>query len=87
MLTWALLAGDWNMRHLGYGLLIVGGLTQVAESYAQNSAKVTNVPFAQTDFGKIVAPVEAVLPFSLGWTLIIAGAGLVWLLPLVSKKG
>jgi hypothetical protein len=68
---------------IGWGLLIIGAFVQVAEGFAQADATLANVTFDQTAVGAIVAPAEKVLPISLGYTLIVAGALTLWALPLV----
>lgn len=71
------------MKQVGYLLLGGGAILQVSESMAKasvNSAQ-GNATFDQTPFGKIVAPIDSFLPVPLGWTLIILGAVIVWVLP------
>lgn len=71
--------------HVGYGLLAAGTILQVVEGFAHADAVLNNTNFSDSAVGKLVTPVEGFLPISLGWTLIVVGAGLVWILPMVSK--
>lgn len=73
-------------QKLGWGLIIVGVFVQVAEGFAQADATLANTTFDQTAVGAIVAPAEKMLPLSLGYTLIVAGALTLWALPLVGVK-
>lgn len=72
-----------NGRHLGYLLMVGGAIVQISEAVAKASANASqdNVTFDQTTFGKIVAPIDSVLPISLGWALIVTGAIIVWVVP------
>lgn len=71
---------------IGWGLIIVGGVLQVSEGFAHADATLNNLQFSETAIGSLVAPVEAKLPTSLGWTLLIVGAGVLWVLPYLQKK-
>lgn len=70
-------------KTIGWGLLILGGVTQVAEGFAHADAQLGGVTFDQTAIGAIVGPAETVLPLSMGYTLMIAGALTLWALPLL----
>lgn len=71
---------------IGWALLIVGAVTQIAEGFAHADATLGNVTFDQTAIGAIVGPAEKVLPFSVGYTLIAAGALTLWALPMLGVK-
>jgi hypothetical protein len=73
-------------KQIGWGLLIVGGILQVAEGFAQADATLGNVTYDQTAVGSIVAPIEKVLPIPLGYTLIVAGAIVLFALPALGVK-
>jgi hypothetical protein len=68
----------------GWGLIVLGIAVQVAESMAQSTATLNNTQFSASTIGKVVAPIEKYLPIQAGYSLIVAGAGVLWLLPLVS---
>jgi hypothetical protein len=65
------------MKQVAWGLVIVGGVLQMAESAAQASATLNNTLFSQSTIGSIVAPIEKYTPVSLGWTLLITGSVLL----------
>jgi hypothetical protein len=71
------------MKALGYGLLVGGAILQTAEIMAKQTTNAAQggQPFAETALGKFVAPIESKLPLSLGWTLVVIGAILVWVAP------
>lgn len=73
-------------KTIGWGLLIVGAITQVAEGFAHADAELGGVTFDQTAIGAIVGPAEKVLPVSVGYTLIVAGALTLWVLPALGVK-
>jgi hypothetical protein len=86
MLSWGGSAGGvMTLKHVGWTLLIGGAAIQVAEAIAQADATLNNLQFQDTSVGTIVAPLEKVLPLSLGWTLIATGAVLVWIVPHLQK--
>lgn len=62
------------MKTWGWGLVIVGGLLQAVETMQKANATVNNVPFNTTAYGKLIGPVEEVLPAPLGWSLVGIGA-------------
>jgi hypothetical protein len=70
---------------IGWGLIIVGGVIQVAEGFAHADATLNNIQFSETAIGSLVAPVESKLPVSVGYSLIILGAGILWVLPYIQK--
>jgi hypothetical protein len=72
-------------KQIGWAFLILGGTLQVAEGLAQADATLNGLQFNQTAIGSIVAPVEKVLPISMGWTVLLVGAALVWVVPWVEK--
>lgn len=74
-----------NRCGVGWSLVVLGIAVQIAESMAQSTATLNNTQFSASTIGKIVAPVEAFLPITLGYSLIVAGAGVLWVLPLVTK--
>lgn len=74
-------------ERIGWGLVILGGTIQIVEGFAHADATLNNIQYSETAIGGLLAPLEEKLPVSLGWTLLIAGAGVLWLVPLVSKKG
>lgn len=65
------------MNRLGWGLVIVGTVLQMAESAAKASATLNNVQFNTTTLGALVAPIEKITPLPLGWTLLISGAAVL----------
>jgi len=71
-------------QKVGWTMLISGGVLQVLEGFAHADATLNNVEYNQTAVGKLVAPVETMLPISLGWTLIVIGASLVRVLPRIA---
>jgi hypothetical protein len=73
------------MHRLGWTLLAIGAATQVAETMAHQEAALKELQFQDTKVGMIVAPIEGVLPISLGWTLIAIGAVILWVLPHLTK--
>lgn len=74
-----------NHKHVGWGLIVVGGLVQIAESSAQSSAALNNTQFSASQIGAIVTPIENYLPIQLGWTLVISGVLVLFVLPMISK--
>lgn len=70
---------------IGWGLIIFGAVLQVSEGLGQADATLNNIQYSETAIGKIVAPVEAKLPVSLGYSLLILGAGVLWVLPYLQK--
>lgn len=65
------------MNRLGWGLVIVGTVLQMAESTAQASATLNNVQFSTTTIGALVTPLEKFTPLPLGWTLLLLGGGVL----------
>lgn len=65
------------MSKVGIGLVVLGVLVQAAESAAKASCTLNNTLFATSTVGAIVAPIEQFTPLPLGWTLIIAGSGII----------
>lgn len=75
------------MSHkIGWGLLVTGAVLTVAEHMAQADATLNNVQFSETKLGQIVAPINAKLPMSLGLLLLVSGAAVLWLMPLIVKE-
>lgn len=66
------------MKKYGWGLLVVGGLLQIAETVQKADATVNNVTFDKTPIGSILVPIENVLPIPLGWSLVGAGAAILY---------
>lgn len=66
---------------VGWWLLIGGGALQLAEGVGQADATLNNLQFSDTAIGKVVDPFEKFLPIPLGWTLVIIGATLIWVIP------
>jgi hypothetical protein len=75
-----------NSKHVGWLLLVGGAVVQVAETMGQAQANLNGLQFQDTTVGTLVAPIEKVLPVSLGWTLIISGAVVLWILPHLGGK-
>ena len=78
-------SGGNSMKQAGWILLAGGAALEIAEIMAKsqtNSAQ-GNATFDQTALGKLVAPIEQVLPLSLGWSLIAMGAIIVWVIPYI----
>lgn len=71
------------MHRLGWVLIAGGTALQVAEimAKAQGNAALGGVIFEETAVGKVVAPIESHLPLPLGWTLVVAGVIIVWVIP------
>lgn len=74
---------NFSRENIGWGLVLVGGVLQIAEGLAQADATVANIQFNETAVGSLVDPIESKLPIPLGWSLIAAGAIILWLVPLV----
>jgi hypothetical protein len=70
---------------IGWGLILGGAGLQVIEGFAHADAQLNNIQFSETAVGKLVSPVEGKLPFSLGWTLLLSGAAVLWLIPLIKR--
>lgn len=78
--TWG--SGKGMEHHqFGYVLIAGGAVLQIAEAMAHSSATLNNITFPETPVGKMVAPLETILPLSVGWTLILAGVALCYVLP------
>jgi hypothetical protein len=75
-----------NRKTIGWGLLVVGAAVQILEGFGQADATLNNVSFDQTAAGALLAPIDNMLPVSLGYTMIIAGALVLWVAPLVGVK-
>ena len=73
------------MKTCGWLLLIGGLLVQAAETTARADAQLNNVNFNDSGFGKLVGPVEKVLPISFGWALTLTGAAVLWVVPLIKN--
>jgi hypothetical protein len=69
------------MHRLGWTLIAIGAATEVAEMVAKNDAALKNLQFQDTKVGMITAPIEKVLPVSLGLSMIIVGAAILWIMP------
>lgn len=73
-------------KTIGWGFLVIGAVVQVVEGLAQADATLNNTSFDQTAAGVILAPIDKMLPVSLGYTLMITGALVLWVAPLVGVK-
>jgi len=71
------------MKKVGWGLIIIGALVQASQAANQANAAVNNVSASDTNTGWL-AQANSYLPFPLGWSMMGVGAGLVWVVPLVS---
>ena len=67
-----------NKKTVGWGLVIGGGLLQVAEGLAHADAALNNLTYDETAIGSLVGGVENYLPVSLGWSMVIVGASILW---------
>lgn len=66
------------MKAWGWGLIVIGGLLQIVESTQKADATLNNVPFNTTGYGKLIGPLENVLPVPLGWSLLGTGAAILY---------
>lgn len=73
------------MKNWGWGFLITGGALQTVEGLAHADATLNNLNYNETAIGSLVDPIESMLPVSLGWTLIIIGASILWFVPWIKK--
>jgi hypothetical protein len=70
-----------NAKHAGWVLLVGGAAVQIAETMGKASAQLNGLQYQDSKIGAVVAPLEKILPLSLGWTMIMVGAALVWVVP------
>lgn len=66
------------MKSWGWGLVIFGGALQILETTQKATATLNNTTFDKTPIGKLIAPVENVLPLPLGWALLGTGAAVLY---------
>lgn len=71
-------------RHLGWALLITGGVLSLAEGLAIADSNVSGIPVSQSAIGKLEAAIPNPTPFQLGTLVLLAGASVLWIWPLVS---
>jgi len=73
-------------KEIGIIAIVIGGGLQIVESMEKSSSVLNGTNFNQTTIGSMLAPIENVLPFSLGWTIVLIGAALVWIVPIVKGE-